>query len=248
LINKYVFLKQDKKPKVLVVTPLSIGHKISRETKITLRRNKTPLVWLTSEGKFNIPQNVQFAINFYKAKFKKLPEYFLMIDRDITLGRGMVDKLVHKLSKQPESIAYAYASFSFQGHINQDFPARPFDIKLLIQHNYISSNSLFRTDIMQQVGLVTEDQYKRLLDWAFLLKLFLQGYFGIACPEANFIAASTKDDISAQSDEDYQLKWGRVAQTFIRPIQEQYKTLEQPEPEILNTKITELNIMEPLRY
>lgn len=213
----------NKNPKVLVVTPLLYGHKVSRETKISMKRNDIPFTWISAAGKGNIPTNVTHGLRVFKNIHKKLPEYFLMIDRDITLGRNMIDKMYKKLNSQSLPVAYAYANFEYKGWINQKFPARPFDINLLIQHNYISSNSMFRMDKLNEVGLVTDDKYKRLLDWAFLLKLFKNGYIGIPCKETSFVVNSTKEDISSGTPEDYHIKRNRVLQDFVKPLSEQFK-------------------------
>ncbi len=205
-------------PQILVVTPLLPDHKISKETKISIKRNKTPLYWISSAGKFNIPTNALNGIKWFKKKFNKLPEFYIMIDRDINAGRGMLDKLYENLMKSESRIGYCYATFQFKGHINADFPAMPFDINRLLTSNYISSNSMFRSSVIEEVGLVTDDKYKRLLDYAFLLKCFQAGYIGIPEPKAWFIANSTKNDISAGSNEDYRLKYGRVYEDFIKPI------------------------------
>jgi len=217
--NRICTMQECKDPEVLVVTPLLPDHEISRETKISIRRNKTKFAWIKSYGKQNIPLNALEAIKHYKS-FRPLPPYYLMIDRDIVLGRGMIDKLVDTLKKfdKFEQVGYAYASFEFKGHLNHRFPADPFDINRLLQANYISSNSLFRSKLIENVGLVTDDKYKRLLDYAFLLKCFRAGFVGVACPSASFIAKSTKDDISAGSQEDYQVKYRRVFEDFIQPI------------------------------
>ena len=221
-------------PKVLVVTPLYQGHKISRETKITIKRNEIPFTWISAEGKFNIPTNVMRGLAYFKQVHGELPDYFLMIDRDITLGRNMIDRMYQQLAPQNFPIAYTYANFEYKGFINQKFAARPYDISQLIQHNYISSNSFFRMDVLQEVGLVTDDKYKRLLDWAFLLKLFRQGYIGTPCHKAGFLVNSTKDDISSGTPEDYHLKRNRVLQDFVKPITEEFqkaREVEQAEDE-----------------
>jgi len=217
--NRICIMKECKNPEVLVVTPLLPDHEISRETKISIKRNRTQFAWIKSYGDKNIPANAMEAIKYYKS-FKPLPPYYLMVDRDIVLGRGMIDKLVGMLKthSQFKQAGYAYASFEFQGHVNQKFPADPFDINRLLQANYISSNSLFRSEVIEEVGLVTDDKYKRLLDYAFLLKCFKAGYVGLAVPQASFVAKSTKNDISAGSQEDYVTKYKRVFEDFIQPI------------------------------
>ena len=115
-------------------------------------------------------------------------------------------------------VGYCYASFEFKGHVNHVFPAIPFNIKRLMMGNYISSNTMFKSNVIIDVGLVTDDKYKRLLDYAFLLKCLKMGYIGIPEPNAHFIAHSTSNDISAGSNDDYKLKYGRVFKDFIEPI------------------------------
>lgn len=223
-MNKICVVNECRDPEVLVVTPLLPDHEVSRETKISIKRNQTKYTWIKSYGNNNIPTNALEAIKWYKS-FKKLPPFYLMVDRDITLGRGMIDKMVAKLKKfsWAENVGYAYASFEFKGHVNQKFPAVPFDINRLLQANYISSNSMFRSDVIEKVGLVTDDKYKRLLDYAFLLKAFKMGYLGVPVPEASFVAKSTKDDISAGSQQDYVIKYKRVFEDFVKPILEDAK-------------------------
>jgi len=217
-MNSIKILKQDKESEILVVTPLLPGHKISKKTKITLRRNKTPITWISSMFNQNIPKNHVDGIKWYKNKYKKLPPYILFIDNDIVLARKAIDKLYEKLEPTPQHIGYAYASFKYEGIINKNFPAVPFDINKLVKANYISSNSLFKMSVIEEVGLVTDDQFQRLLDWCFLLKCYGKGYMGIPCPEASFVAKSSKNDVSAGTNEDYTIKSRRVYEHFIKPL------------------------------
>jgi hypothetical protein len=218
-------VKECKNPQILVVTPLLPDHGISKNTKISINRNKTPFYWITSSGDNNIPTNSLNGIKWFKNRFGSLPSFYIMIDRDIDAGRGMLDKLYERLKDTPSNIGYCYATFQFKGHINHDFPAMPFNINRLLQANYISSNSMFKSNVIEDVGLVTDEKYKRLLDWAFLIKCFDNGYIGIPEPRAYFVANSTKDDISARSSEDYKIKYRRVFEDFIVPILK--KTLDK---------------------
>lgn len=214
-------IKKAKDPKVLIVTPLWAGHAISKETKKTLKRNDIQFDWISSSGRYNIPTNLENGLDWYDKKFG-LPDYYMMIDRDIIAGRHLIDRLYDKLSKVAGTnmigsyfYAFAYASFQFKGTINCNFPAVEYNIQRLLQANYISSNSMFFTEAARAVGLVKNKKYERLLDWAFLLKLLKVGYVGIPCPEASFIAVSTSTDISARSNEDYRIKHARVSKDFI---------------------------------
>ena len=213
-MNKFKVVTESKDPKILVVTPLLPGHKISKETKKTIKRNDVPYTWITSEGNNNIPTNLKLGLEW----FNPLPPFYFMLDNDIILGRGILDRLVRKLEKEPYFVAFTYASFQFKGTVNQAFPAMPYNIERLLQHNYISSNSLFRSDVVMKIGLVTEQYLERLLDWAMILKLYYHGYIGMPTPEANFIAVSTPKDISARSSDDYNIKRFRVLKKYGEPI------------------------------
>ena len=211
-------IQEVKNPEILIVTPLLPGHKVSGITKKTLKRNKVPFTWISSEGNQNIPMNHLQAIQHYKNNKGKLPPYIQFIDRDIEAGRGLLDRLHVRLKDTGLNVGFVYASFKYRGRINADFPAIPYDINRLIQSNYISSNSMWKSNVIEHVGLVTDDQYKRLLDWAFLIKAYSYGYVGVPEPTANFVAHSTENDISAGSQEDYQVKYKRVWQDFIMPL------------------------------
>jgi hypothetical protein len=211
-------IHESKNPEILVVTPLLPGHNVSGITKKTLKRNKVPFTWIVSEGNQNIPKNALQGIEWYKKQKGKLPPYYMMVDRDIEAGRGLLDRLYEKLKDSPLNVGFSYATFQFKGHVNADFPAMPYDINRLIQSNYISSNSMFKSNVIEHVGLVTDDKYKRLLDWAFLLKCYKCGYVGLPEPKAWFIAHSTKDDISAGSQDEYREKYQRVWQDFVKPL------------------------------
>ena len=218
-------IRQDKDSKVLVVTPLLPNHKISKDTKKTIKRNKVPFTWITSEGHNNIPVNVENGLNDYRKKFHKhLPLYILPLDRDIILGRSMIDRMVAVLDILPDEIAYTYANFEFKGAIDKKFPAKPFDINALVFNNYISSNSLIKIKYLDAIGgFVKDNKYKRLLDWCLWLKFYQHGYIGMPTPNANFIALSTPNDISAGTQEDFELKRKRVLEDFVKPIMEKAK-------------------------
>jgi len=229
---KVNIIREDKRSKVLVVTPLAPGHKVSSDTKKTIKRNDIPFTWVSAEGNNNIPTNAWNGVEWYRKKSGKLPDYYLMIDRDIILGRHMIDRLHAKLSKMPSDHVYSYANFKFSGHIDKEFPASQWDINKLLLENYISSNSMFRMSALEEVGLVFDDKYKRLLDWAFLLKLFLKkGWIGVPCPETSFVAVASANSISSGSNEDYHTKRLRVIQDFAKPIIHQHAEKQKAGPD-----------------
>lgn len=220
--NKIEIIRSTKFPEVLVVTPLLPIDYVSKITKKTIQRNTVKYFWITSSGNNNIPTNYQLGLDWAKKNITNPPKHCIMIDNDIELGRHMLDRLDNKLKKSDENVGYAYAAFEFKGAVNKKFPAVEFNLKRLTQSNYISSNSMFKMKVIEEVGLVTDDKYKRLLDWAFLLKCLSKGYRGINVPDARFVALSKPGDISAGSQGDYWIKHQKVFDDFIKPFVSDY--------------------------
>jgi hypothetical protein len=73
---------------------------------------------------------------------------------------------------------------------------------------------MFKWDLWKEVGLVKDDKYKRLLDWAFLLKCLRHEYTGLPVPKANFTAISSEESVSAGNQQDYIIKAQRVLKDF----------------------------------
>ena len=215
-------IRKCKNPKILVSTPLLPGHKISKITKKTLKRNDIDYDWLSCSDNNNIPTNHINCMEWYKKNIGELPHYTFFLDRDIDLGRHALDRLYNTIENSSYRsdiiIGYAYASFKYTGYVDHDFPAIPFNPKKLLQANYISSNSLYVTEVIENVGLVTDDKYRRLLDWAFLIKCLGQGIVGISCSKATFKVISTPNDISSGDNNDYMIKHSRVHKDFIEPL------------------------------
>ena len=165
-------LHEDKNAKILIVTALYTGHAVSGETKTTIRRNKTPYIWISymSDGKH--ATNVQKAISAYRKKVGGIiPPYIFVLDRDIICGRHMLDKMINVLGKADKNIGFCYCPFEYSGHINIKFPPMEYDINTLVHGNYISSNSLYKTSMVERVGgFVVEEKYHRMSDWAFFIK------------------------------------------------------------------------------
>jgi hypothetical protein len=221
---KYI-TKSNKPPKILIITPLKMGDKVSKITKKTIKRNKTPFVWISYMGNNNPAENTRIAYNQYKRN-NEIPPYVIKIDNDITASRKMLDKMYQTLDtskfKSNGIYAYAYCGFEFQGVINTKFPLKNFDHFALIRQNYISSNSLINTQLLDKIGgFVTNDKGFRLLDWALWLKFLNKGYIGIPVDNAYFIAYASKNSISARSTNDYVQKYQWVSKNFIEPLKKQ---------------------------
>lgn len=211
-------IRQDKNPKILVATPLLTGHKISKETLHSIKRNEISYVWASYESQAKHSANVQNLIDEFSNKYS-LPPYIFVLDDDIILGRYLLDRMFECLYKTADMIAFAYCPFSYSGHINISFPPIEYDIEKLKRGNYISSNSLYRAEAIKKVGgFVIEEKYQRLSDHAMFLKLFRYGYIGKLYDKTAFTAISKKTDISAGSTEEYQKTFQLIQEDFIKPI------------------------------
>lgn len=201
-------IKEGKNPKILVLTPLlkndTVSHQISRETKISIKRNNIDYIWASYEGPYKHARNCQEGLHTFYKTFHYLPKYIFILDRDIIAGRNMLDKLYNCLSKTSEKVAYSYCPFEYKGYINVKIPPVIWNIFDLKKRNYISSNSLYKTDALEKIGgFVIDEDTHRLSDWCFFLKAARMGYKGILCSNTSFVAVSTENDISAGGQREY---------------------------------------------
>ncbi len=195
-MNRLRTIVKCKNPEILLITPLKIGDKVSKETKKSIKRNKTPIEWVSYQDIYNPAMNTKMAYDRWVYDNGSVP-YVMKIDNDITASRGMIDKLYNGLKSQPHSVAYSYCSFEFTGCIKVKFSLRKFDEILLKKQNYISSCSLIDTSKLREIGgFVTDDNYKGLLDWCLWLKFLKNGYKGQPVQSAHFSAHASVKSVS----------------------------------------------------
>lgn len=208
-------LRQDKNAEFCIITPLKPGDKVSRDTKISVKRNKKPFIWATYESDNNVACNFKLGLQELK-KHVKIPPYTIKLDNDTVWNRNTLDYMVKTLDEYPfENIAYCYTNFEYKGAVNQKFPAKQFNENALRRMNYISSNSMFKSAILEEFPIIDSDYYKRLLDWAYYLHLLNNGYIGIPCQMGYFVATASEVSLSAGGAQDFQLKYNRVKKNFV---------------------------------
>lgn len=211
-------VKQTKNPELLVVTPLLTGHKISSDTKIGITRNDINFTWVSYTSDGNTAHNFAEGIRTYRNKFY-MPNYVIMIDKDIIPSRHMLDRMYTTLKNSSKEIAFCYCNFEFSGAVNKKFYNIEYDPIRLLHANYISSNSMIKVTVLDEVGgVITDNKYKRLLDWCLWLQLLSYGYYGILCRDASFVAVSDKQSISTGTEEDYKRKYELVKSDFVLPL------------------------------
>lgn len=211
-MNKII--KWCENPQFVIVTPLRPKDKISKETYSTVMgTTHVPFLWISSKGKGNVVQNFKKGINYLK-KINEFFDYIIKIDNDTEWSYNTLDNMYYTLKNSNEEIAYSYCSFAYYGAINVTFPSIPFNSEKLRLSNYISSNSMFKTKVLDELPMIDDNSYKRLLDWVYYLHLLNNGYYGIPC-EGFFKAKTNINSISAGSPEDYRKKYRRVVKDFI---------------------------------
>jgi len=213
-----------KNPDVLVITPLLTGHTIMRDTLIKLKRNECNFAWYAFEGPHHVAGNYAYGLVAYKQTIGKgkLPPYVLMIDRDILPSRNMIDHMYETLTraqvKSDNRYAYCYVDFEYKGHINIPFKGIEFDPVKLLKQNYISSNSMIKTEDLEYVGgIVVDRRFDRLSDWALWLTFLGEGFSGIRSPKGSFVALSEEGDVSAGKQEEYRKCYLEIYENIIKP-------------------------------
>ena len=211
------FIEYRDNPELLLITPLRFGDTIMDKTINSITNNKTSFHWIKFEGDGNPYKNMDTALKIY-LKTRHMPKYVMKMDNDIIAKEGMLDKMFDVLETTEPSIAYTYCSFEFTGFVNVRFDAREFDDEMLCRSNYISSMSMIKSKALEDIGgVITDDKYYRLLDWALWLKFLNNGYIGKPVYDTFFTAIAGKNSVSAGSNEDYQVKAQRIYNDFIKP-------------------------------
>lgn len=207
-------------PQLLIITPLKTGDTISEDTLKTVKYNNLSFHWYSYGGDNNVMMNFCKGIAEYKREVGKSPPCVIKIDADTKWKFKTLDYMYQTLmNSKDSSIGYCYCSFEYKGTVNAKFPTIPFNSEKLKRSNYISSNSMILTDVYKRVSPVISDDYIRLLDWAYWLKLLYYGYKGIPCNNGSFVAKSKEKDVSSQGIEDYQEKYRRVYKDFVEPLE-----------------------------
>lgn len=211
-------VKDCNKPEFCVITPLRVGDKISKDTKVSVKRNKKPFIWATYQSNENTARNFKLGLQELSKKIK-LPRYTIKVDNDTIWNRRTIDYMVETFDstiyRSDIRPAYCYCSFEYTGAVNKKFPADHFRPDRLRKMNYISSNSLFLTEVLLNYPIIDDDRYKRLLDWAYYLHLLNNGFVGIPCKSGYFKAIASPDSVSAGGQEDFKLKYKRVIEDFV---------------------------------
>jgi hypothetical protein len=155
------------------------------------------------------------GIEAYEKKNKPLP-YIIKIDGHTTWKKGTLDKMYQTMLKTQDHEAYVYCSFEFvQNKIPiVSFKNIAFDITIIRKMNYISSNSMIKRRLLDEVPFIIDDKYVRLLDYAHWLSFLKRGYIG-KLSDGYFSSEMNFNNVSSGSNEDYNTKLELVHRNFL---------------------------------
>ena len=208
-------IKKSINPKFLIITPLKPRDEISPGTLRSVFNNKVQCDWFSYEGNGNIPTNTEDGIYNYEKKHKKLP-YIIKVDAHTIWKKGTLDKMYATMMRTQDHEAYVYCSFEFiQNNVPiASFMNISFDIDRLKKMNYISSNSMIKRRLLDEVPFILDDKYKRLLDYAHWLSFLKKGYHG-KLSDGYFNSEYGIDNVSSGSEDDFKNKLNLVHRRFL---------------------------------
>lgn len=211
-------IQKVKNPEIVVLTPLRTTDKIHKDLKKSLKRNNVLFDWVSFASDANCPSNANFAWENYIKKYDFYPHMLIKLDNDIEPEYHFLDKMYSTLKNSSSKIGYTYCNFQTYGTKKLLFKAKPFSIDSLLQQNYISSNSLIKTEAFLSVkGFNCNKEYERLCDWVMWLKLLEMEYEGIPC-ETFFKTEIKESSISNRSLKDYYEKYRRILKDIVEPL------------------------------
>lgn len=138
------------------------------------------------------------------------PEFVIFVDGDVTFNPGAFAVMKKALDESDETVAYAYGHYSRRGALTGCFRACPFNDVRLRQHNFISTMSLIRFNVLvEATPLPFIENELRLQDWSLWLRLLNAGYTGVMVNEVLFSAYYPSSGVSVRDPLDYQ-KWREI--------------------------------------
>jgi len=202
--DRFEVVISDKSPELLIITPLRKDDKIQSDCKDSIVSQNINKVWVSFQSKKSASYNRIEGYKKVKSFLRKnLPPYILFCDGDIVWAINSFSKMIDTLKQTEDDIGYCYCNFEYKGFRNFKFPARPFDSKLLVQRNYISTMSIQKMSHWKKYGRL-DLNLDRYQDWDLWLSYLLNySIIGIPCFSAHFYAISTEKDISMRPDENF---------------------------------------------
>lgn len=109
-------------------------------------------------------------------------DLILCLDPDDWIEPSMIEEHIRQFRQSP-SAGFVYAGLQTFGLAEEKWPARAFDPKIMIIHNFVPYCSVWRREMWEEVGGYDEDMaLKGCEDWNFWVSAVRLGYQGVPLP------------------------------------------------------------------
>lgn len=167
---------------------------ISKRFNVEYREREWPGVKSDLEIYRTENQGVAKACEYGLEKCKG--EYVLRLDADDILPLTYIQKLYQCLADTDSHIAYSYCDAHCFGANDEVKKAIPFNIRKLLQENYIHVSSLIKMDALKSLGqYYNANMQYGLEDWDLYLAFLEKGMIGQYC-EGTYLMYRQKEDCS----------------------------------------------------
>jgi len=199
------------------------------------------------QKKLNVATALNFGIRAARGR------YACCVAADDKLESTYLEKCLCLLESNP-GVAIAYSLVRTFGYENRIWLTESFDLRLLLEYNYICAAAVFRRSVWEQVGGFDEaiDGYE---DWDFWLKAGKAGFRGRLIPEALFNYRRHGATLNIRSDRKYRELTEHIRKNHddiysyperTKEIENTYSDIRVPNPFVnLSLKIQYANLREP---
>lgn len=125
-------------------------------------------------------------------------QYILPLDADNRIRPAYIEHGVRMLDANPE-VGIVYSDRNVFGMRPDRWVAGPFDLRRLMQSNYIDACAVFRRAVWEQIGGYDENMKQGFEDWEFWLSAYERGWQFAYIPEPLFDYRQRENSMLAQA-------------------------------------------------
>ena len=126
-----------------------------------------------------LPQNGGTPVAVNAGIRSSYGKYVMVMDGDDMLEPNALERFLQAIEANPSSLIYSNCYQWAQGKSIRKWKFQPYDFDKLIDKNYISAGVMFSRAVYDKVGGYPEEFRFGRQDWAWAVKLGMNGYCGI---------------------------------------------------------------------
>ena len=184
--------------------PISVIVPLSKKRRDFFDNFVLPLIEANNPAEIIVNDNEGSAPKKRNDGFKKATQPFVMLlDDDKLIPANMLETMLGVLNNNLDK-GYTYTGYhgivlhpnSHPMKTNFVIPSRPFDVKALLQANYIDTTSLIRREVFPGF----DETIKRLQDWDLYLTMLKNGVKGVFIPNIKFYSFYLDEGITSNTN------------------------------------------------